>query len=161
MSPAIEAGFDELFEDDRILCGLRADSKIVVLNRLAGLLRQAPAVQHPESGIIDGFVQRERLGSTIIDTENGIALPHVLLKGVSYPSAALAILARPITFDEDGNKARIVIGLALPAKLPGSQRQLLEHIRRFFGDPERCRTLAKAERATEVIAFIHSYAHAA
>ncbi len=157
MTVDAEEGLDELFNHERILCRLGTDNKTVVLKRLATLLRDSGLVQQSESDIISSFVHRERLGSTVVNAVNRVAVPHVRLDNITRPCAALITLKRNIPFDDDDRAVRIVLGLALPRTVHGSRLPLLDKIHRFFADEQRCTLICTADSGREAMNLIRDF----
>lgn len=84
----------QLIGPDRVILGLRAPSKSVLLQELA---RRAAAVTGLDAGAIaQALDQRERLGSTGLG--RGFALPHARIAGCPGFFALFARLARPLDF---------------------------------------------------------------
>lgn len=88
----------------------------------------------PADSVLAALLYREKLGST--DIGHGIAVPHALMKSLSEPAAALAVLDRPVWHWASDEQP---VDVVLAAIWPG------EHVGRFTPALARsCRRLACA-----------------
>lgn len=103
-----------ILSPERVLVDCHIASKKRALELLSKLiaedLHDAPI--KPQD-ILEGFLARERLGSTVI-TE-GIAVPHTRLAGIDKPIGAFIKLHEPIHFDNhDDHHIDLIFGLVMP-----------------------------------------------
>ena len=102
-----------LLSPDRVLLGLPAVSKAVLLQELARRVAPAAGVDIPT--IASALSAREDLGSTGVG--RGIALPHARIPGLGNFLGLFARLATPIAFDAiDEAPIDLVFLLLAPAE---------------------------------------------
>jgi nitrogen PTS system EIIA component len=83
----------------------------------------------------ESTLERERLGSTGVG--DGIAIPHARLKGLTAPTAVLAVLESGIDFDApDGRPADIVVLLLSPDEAGADHLRALAKVARLMRKPE-------------------------
>ena len=122
------------------------------------LLRAIAANLSSQSGLSDntvltGLLNRESLGSTGI--ENGIAVPHALLRGLANPFATLVVLERPIWFRApDDQPVDVVLGIISPLELAIEFTRALARVCRILSVPETLEGMRQASSPDEIIARI-------
>jgi PTS system nitrogen regulatory IIA component len=117
--------------------------KPTVLSRIAALAKQAPSLNSvPESDILDALVAREGIGST--GFEDGIAIPHCRLAGVTEFVVGLLIVPGGVDFDAmDGEDTRLIFFVIGPDDRNAYVR-LLSSISRTVGTQETRRKVLAA-----------------
>ncbi|MDB1124924.1 PTS sugar transporter subunit IIA [Vibrio algarum] len=87
--------------------------KYALISKLCSMLN----ARHAQP-LFDAMVQREAISSTCIG--NGIALPHIIVEGVSQPSMAIIKLTTPVDWYSKRGNINTVIGIAIPtpAEMP-------------------------------------------
>lgn len=111
-----------------IRCEAQVRSKKHALDILSEMLAEA-AGGLSAGEILEGLVNRERLGSTALG--NCIAMPHTRQPGVSGPVAAVLKLAEPIDFDApDGKPVDLLFGVLVSEDGdPAELRAILETVK--------------------------------
>lgn len=112
-----------------------ADSKDIILDRLAGQFSQVYGLDH--KAVLARVVEREQLGSTGFGRR--IAIPHARMTGLSRPVAAFMRLESPVEFESaDGMPVDLVFGLLSPEGAGATHLHALAAISRMMRD-ERMR----------------------
>ena len=107
--------FDLLHRRDIVL-NAPAQAKRSLLRLLAHTLSARCGL--PADSILAALLYREKLGSTGIG--HGIAVPHALMKSLSEPAAALAVLDRPVWYlASDEQPVDIVLATIWPGERAG------------------------------------------
>jgi mannitol/fructose-specific phosphotransferase system IIA component (Ntr-type) len=144
-----------LLTPDLVLPALPARTHAEVLETLAAQLGRAhPHVDVP--CLARALHQRERQSTSAL--ENGIAIPHVRLAGLSVPLAALARSTSGIACGAlDGRPTQLFLLLVGPAEEPGSLLKLLAKAARLLSEA-RCRAqLLAAPSALELLAVLREH----
>ena len=90
------------------------------------------------STVLDGLIERERLGPTGFG--GGTAIPHCKVSGIEVPVAVFARLAKPVDYDAvDDEPVDLVCALISPAQDGASHLRALAEVSRLFRD-EKFRT---------------------
>jgi PTS system nitrogen regulatory IIA component len=90
------------------------------------------------STVLDGLIERERLGPTGFG--GGTAIPHCKVSGIDVPVAVFARLAKPVDYDAvDDEPVDLVCALISPAQDGASHLRALAEVSRLFRD-EKFRT---------------------
>ncbi len=104
--------FQDLLPEKAIGVGLRALDRDEALRELIELLPEDLGSQQKEK-IFHLLLHREQFGTTAIG--EGIALPHCIFPGVSFPLASLGISGQGIHFSSlDGGPVYVIFLLVLP-----------------------------------------------
>jgi mannitol/fructose-specific phosphotransferase system IIA component (Ntr-type) len=144
-----------LLTPDLVLPSLPAQAKAEVLETLA--VHVGRAHPHVDARRLAGALhERERQSTTAL--ENGIAIPHVRLTGLSAPLAALARTTDGIPCDAvDGRPTRIFLLLAVSAEQPGGLLKLLARAARLLSDGHCRARLLAAPSAIELLAALREH----
>jgi two-component system sensor histidine kinase KdpD len=113
------------------------------------------AVAYPELDVpaaLASLRDREERGSTFLN--EGVAVPHAHVKGLSTPQAALAILRRGVSDVATERPIETVFLLLEPESVDGLHMTLVPKAVRIGQDPLTRRDLAKARTAQEVLAAL-------
>ncbi|HUE30923.1 MAG TPA: PTS sugar transporter subunit IIA [Verrucomicrobiae bacterium] len=144
-----------LLTEDLVLPALPAQAKAEVLDRLAAHVGQA----HPQvdcARLAGALHERERLSTTAL--ENGIAIPHVRLSGLSGPLAALARTTAAIACGAvDGRPTQLFLLLAVPAEQPDGLLKLLAKAARLLSDAPCRAGLLAAPSAGALLAVLREH----
>ena len=99
--------------------------------------------------ILEGFVARERLGSTALG--RAVAMPHTRLAGIEKSVGAFLKIEEPVNFDaEDGEQVDLLFGLLVPeACTNGEIKEMRELIQRLR-DPVLQQELRAADDPQEL-----------
>jgi PTS system nitrogen regulatory IIA component len=118
-----------------------ADSKDIILDRLAGQFAQVYGLDH--QAVLARVTERERLGSTGFGRR--IAIPHARMTGLTRPVAAFMRLESPVEFDSaDGMPVDLVFGLLSPEGAGATHLHALAAISRMMRDERMREALLKA-----------------
>ncbi len=124
-----------------------ADSKDVILDRLAGQFAQVYGLDH--QAVLARVTEREQLGSTAFGRR--IAIPHARMPGLGRPVAAFMRLQSPVEFDSaDGMPVDLVFGLLSPEGAGATHLHALAAISRMMRD-ERMREALMAAPGVEAL----------
>ena len=141
-----------LLTPELMLPSLPATTKEQVLDALAahvGLVRPQVDVRRLASSLHD----RERQSTTAL--ENGVAIPHVRLAGLSAPLVAFARSTSGIAYGAtDGQPTQLFLLLVVPAEQPGSHLKLLANAARLLSDAGCRSRLLAAPSADEMLAVL-------
>jgi len=99
--------------------------------------------------ITDSLFSRERLGSTGLG--HGVAIPHVRIKGLKSPMAAVFQLLAPIGFDApDDLPVTLLIFLLVPEAATQKHLEILSEIAELLSDTELRQRLTASKDAVEL-----------
>ena len=102
------AAAPELLRPENILTGLAPESKEAAIRRAGVLLQVSGCV---DAGYIDAMLDREKVASTYMG--EGLAIPHGTAEGkASVRRSGIVVLQYPEGVDFDGEKARLLVGIA-------------------------------------------------
>ena len=121
---------DDLISKDSIKLNVKALSKKRLLQDISNLAQEYLGVSSPE--LYSSLQKREILGPTGIG--NGVAIPHVKLKGIKKLSGFFLILEKAIDFESaDNQPVDLVFALLAPEDNNGSDHlKALAMISRCF-----------------------------
>jgi mannitol/fructose-specific phosphotransferase system IIA component (Ntr-type) len=144
-----------LLTPDLVLPAVAGRTKREVLEALAAQVGRA----HPHVDarrLADALHERERQSTTAL--ENGIAIPHARLAGLTAPLAALARSPSGIACDAvDGRPTQLFLLLVVFAEQPGAHLRLLAMAARVLSEG-RCRArLLEAPSALELLAVLREH----
>ncbi|MEM7237987.1 MAG: PTS sugar transporter subunit IIA [Pseudomonadota bacterium] len=90
--------------------------------------------------VIDGLLERERLGSTAMGS--GVAIPHARLQGIDKIAGFFLHLERPLDFEAaDGLGVDLVFVLLVPEDSGSDHLRALAKVSRLLRDEETCTKL--------------------
>ncbi|TSB01961.1 PTS sugar transporter subunit IIA [Sphingorhabdus contaminans] len=119
-----------------VVANLVCASKSDLLARLSTLAAENYLLD--SSAVLDGLIERERLGPTGFG--GGTAIPHCKVSGIEVPVAVFARLAKPVDYDAvDDEPVDLVCALISPAQDGASHLRALAEVSRLFRD-EKFRT---------------------
>ena len=102
------AAAPELLRPENILTGLAPESKEAAIRRAGVLLQVSGCV---DAGYIDAMLDREKVAATYMG--EGLAIPHGTAEGkASVRRSGIVVLQYPEGVDFDGEKARLLVGIA-------------------------------------------------
>ena len=102
------AAAPELLRPENILTGLAPESKEAAIRRAGVLLQVSGCV---DAGYIDAMLDREKVASTYMG--EGLAIPHGTAEGKAcVRRSGIVVLQYPEGVDFDGEKARLLVGIA-------------------------------------------------
>ncbi len=137
-----------ILKPESVHCGLSARSKKHALELLSQALA-ASSEAHSAEEILEGLIQRERLGCTGLG--RSVAMPHTRLSGLEHSVGAFLRLDDAVDFDSvDGAPVDLLFGLLVPEDCDDDQiREVRELIERL-GDTALQRQLHEAEKPAEL-----------
>ncbi|GJD35048.1 PTS sugar transporter subunit IIA [Methylobacterium aerolatum] len=142
---------DEILAPEDALVGLRAASKMALLEAVAG--RAADRLGLAAEAILAPVARREGLGSTGVG--DGVALPHARLEGLDRPFGLLARLRDPVDFDAvDDRPVDLVFLLLLPVDGEARNLNALACVARWLRDPGTAASLRAARDAAALHAVV-------
>lgn len=134
--------FGEVLTPDCVRRNVDARSMKAALEKGSELIAARHAEVDPRR-LLDGLLNRERLGSTGLG--EGVAIPHCRLAECQAPSAALLTTA-PIDFDApDGQAVDLIFMLAVPLHGQRTHLEILGALARVFDDAGNLAALRRAE----------------
>lgn len=114
----------------------------------------------PGTTIAEAVWEREQLMSTAM--ENGLAVPHAKLPGLSAPVIGMGFSEQGIDFDSpDGEPARIIFLILTPLHDNGAQLEVLADIAKTFANHEIHDKALQVAGYVQFLAMIKSESHAA
>ena len=144
----------EILSPDCTLCGVKATSKKVVIEKLSRLMAEKEvSLTCPE--IFDSLINRERLGSTGLG--HGVAIPHSKLPNAHKAIAAFIQLEAGVEFDAaDDKKVDLLFALLLPEDSDDEHVQILAILAEMFSNDEFLSKLRAATMPEELYELITS-----
>ena len=141
----------DLLSPAGILPTLKAKTKKQALQDLAELGASVTGI--PARDILEGVLQRERLGSTGLG--GGIAIPHAKFKGLERIHCLVARLEQPIEFEAiDNEPVDLIFVLLAPAHASGDHLKALARISRLLREPNALERLRAARDAKSLYAVL-------
>ncbi|MBY8976966.1 PTS sugar transporter subunit IIA [Rhodobacteraceae bacterium NNCM2] len=90
-----------------------------------------------QRAVVDGLLERERLGSTAMG--GGIAIPHARLEGIDEIKAFFVCLAKPLDFEAaDGLGVDLIVALLVPEESGSDHLRALAKVSRLLRDLDLC-----------------------
>jgi PTS system nitrogen regulatory IIA component len=149
----------EYLSKECIQVGLKVGDKADVLKHLAMLAKKSPLVGNmDEKEIFQGFMEREKLGSTGFG--NQIAIPHFTSDQVDEFLVGILTLSEGIDFQSmDSEPARIFVFIIAPQTKRNQHLGILSNIARFLKSSDNLKALIAADSADALYQTIlrHSY----
>ncbi|MEM7543527.1 MAG: PTS sugar transporter subunit IIA [Pseudomonadota bacterium] len=141
----------EVLNIERVRLDLSITSKKSVLETLASMIAES-SNGIAQGGIFDGFVARERLGTTGLGA--GIAIPHARV-GETEVVAAFVRTKRGIDFDAvDGNPVDLFIALCVPTEANDEHLRLLASLAEKLSDDSIVAALRATQSPSAVVASL-------
>lgn len=108
--------------------------------------------------LIELVLKRESLDSTGL--ENGVAIPHCRMPGITEPKIVLGINKNGVNFHSlDQSLSKAVFMIITPEDDPQSQLEIIAQIATLFASPEVTQKFINCKTADELIAFVKSHDH--
>ena len=141
----------ELIAPNAVIAALKANSKKQALQLLAQ--KAADVTGLKEATILEGLLERERLGSTGVG--NGIAIPHAKLTGIDRLYGIFARLDHPVDFDSiDDHPVDLVCLLIAPEGAGADHLKALARVSRLLRDKSTCEKLRGATDTDALYALL-------
>lgn len=137
--------------DEDIVLDLVTKGKQSALSKISARLAKRNSLDNEL--VLQGFLHRERLGSTGIG--RGVAIPHTLLNSISSPVRSFTRLANPIDFNgPDGDPVDLLFTLLWPRSAVAAFLPALSQFCRMIRMPCIREGLRSARSASEVNAIL-------
>jgi len=134
-----------------VIAALKDNSKKQTLQLLAQ--KAADVTGLKEGTILEGLLERERLGSTGVG--NGIAIPHAKLTGIDRLYGIFARIDHPVDFDSiDDHPVDLVCLLIAPEGAGADHLKALARVSRLLRDKGTCEKLRGATDADALYALL-------
>jgi len=144
--------FLEFVTPERILVGMKANSKAEAFAELADILARDGVIQDQES-FQEHFLNREKLGSTGIS--RGVATPHARLREIDHICLAIGISRKGIEWGAmDGRPVHLIFLIASSPNYPVDHLRILEFISKTIRDETFVRFLKQARSVDEVLQLL-------
>ncbi len=141
----------DLIAPNAVIPALKANSKKQTLQLLAQ--KAAEVIGLNEGNILEGLLERERLGSTGVG--NGIAIPHAKLTGIDRLYGIFARLDQPVDFDSiDDMPVDLVCLLIAPEGAGADHLKALARVSRLLRDKGICEKLRGTTEADALYALL-------
>ncbi len=133
----------DILTPQQVRCGIDARSKKRTLELLSDMIAACdPSLT--ANAVFDCLLARERLGSTGL--EEGVAIPHGRMKGITRAIGAFMRLTQGVDFDaQDRQPVDLVFGLVVPEDATDEHLQILSQLAEMFGDPSLREQLRSAQ----------------
>ena len=143
---------EDIISKDSIKLNIKALSKKRILQDISNLAQEQLSVSSAE--LYSSLQKREILGPTGIG--NGVAIPHVKIKGINKLSGFFLILEKAIDFESaDNQPVDLVFVLLAPEKNNGSDHlKALAMISRCFKDKNTRSKLRLTKNIESVFAIL-------
>lgn len=148
--------FQHLLREESIKVHLDVPNREAALAELIAILPSWGVTSKQKGSLLELLLQRERFGTTAIG--DGIALPHCVFSGISYPLASLGLSRKGIPYPSlDGEPVNLVFLAVFPDHEEYShseKRRDLHDAENFFRDRflrERLKISESPEEAYEII----------
>ncbi|WP_438448699.1 PTS sugar transporter subunit IIA [Gorillibacterium sp. sgz5001074] len=143
----------ELLHEQSVLIPLKAESKLEVIEQMAGRLAEN-GVLSDKSAFVEAVLSREQTGSTGIGF--GVAIPHGKSKGAAKAGIAFAKLEEPVNWASlDGNPVTAVFMIAVPEEAAGNDHlKILIAISRKLIDEEFRSQLMQVEKPQDLMKLL-------
>ena len=144
----------ELLSKSAVRAKIKATNKKQLLQDIANLASEHIAI--PNMNIVKSLQQREILGPTGIG--NGVAIPHVKIRGLTRIYGFFSSLERPIDFESaDKQPVDLIFTLLAPEDNSGTEHlKALAMVSRFFSDKDIRSKLRSSENPESLFAILTS-----
>lgn len=142
----------QLLTEQLIKIGLDRGDKRGIVEELVGILVSAGKARDAAK-LVDATMEREAKGSTGL--ENGVAVPHCKVDGISGLLCSMAVSREGIDFDSvDGKPSHVFIFLAAPIGMSGPHVRALSNIAKLSQSGEFLARLRGAASPREALRII-------
>ena len=136
----------KIIRENACTARLNARNKVDCLRKLATLMA-ASIESVSEDEIYDSLLEREKLGST--GFEDGVAIPHAKIKGLSEFYMGIALSSKGIDFDNiDGKRAHLFFTVLGPESQTEGHLQVLAQISRISRIQKARKEMLRAHSGT-------------
>lgn len=146
--------FQQLLHEQTIKTSLEAGSPEGAFAELTALLPAWVATGRQKSHILELLLQRELFDSTYAG--NGLSTPHCFFGNLPYPSCALGISRKGISYSPAGSGQKLVhfVFLTVFPENSVNYPEILAGVQKFFSDPflsERLKICDSPEEIFEIL----------
>ncbi len=138
-----------LLKPEHVFLNLDVASRDDLMYHVAQQLGAAGTIRHPET-VAELLLDRERLGSTVVDEE--AAVPHCKVPGLKSIVAAFARTTAPVPFGDAS--ARLFFFVLSPREQPAAHLQVLAGIARLLRNPQAREACRRAESGEQLLAAL-------
>ncbi|MBN66525.1 MAG: PTS IIA-like nitrogen-regulatory protein PtsN [Rickettsiales bacterium] len=143
----------ELLTRDSILLHVPAGSQRQALQQIAAHASQMTEIR--ERTLLDGLVERERLGSTAVG--DGVAIPHARFAGLNKVYGFFIRLQEGVEFDApDDKKVDLIFALLAPESANAEHLKVLARISRILRDENNCSLLRQQDSKDQIFELLTS-----
>jgi len=147
-----EIKLPDLLKEKYIVLDLQEKEKTKLIAELVNIVVKSSRIKNKEA-LFNAILEREKLGSTAIG--NGVAIPHVKIKGFKKPLLILGRSIEGVNFDSlDGEKTYLFFMLISPQEKVGLHLKILAKISHLVKDKFVVERLKKIKGKHEVFELI-------
>ena len=144
-------GFADLVSSEAVLANVKASGKKQALQEIGH--RAADVYGLNCSGVIDGLLAREKLGSTAMGS--GVAIPHARIAGLDGIVGLFARLDKPVDFEAaDGQGVDLMFVLLAPEEAGADHLRALAKVSRLMRDEAIRKKLRASDDAESLYALL-------
>jgi len=145
----------DLFKEKYIELDLKEKEKTKLIAELVDIAVKSKQIKDKKI-LFKAILERERLGSTAIG--NGVAIPHVKIKGIKKPLLILGRSAEGVDFSAlDGEKTYLFFMLISPQEEVGLHLKILARISHLVKDKFIVEHLKKVKAKHEIFEIISDF----
>jgi PTS system nitrogen regulatory IIA component len=145
----------DLLKEKYIELDLKEKEKTKLIAELVNIVAKSSRVKDGKA-LFKAILEREKLGSTAIG--NGVAIPHVKIKGVKKPLLILGKSTEGVDFDAlDGEKTYLFFMLISPQEKVGLHLKILAKISHLVKDKFTVERLKKVKAKHETFEIISGF----
>ena len=154
MSGGIFMKMYDILRKSAIRTKIKASNKKQLLQDIANMASEHVGI--PSMNIAKSLQQREILGPTGIG--NGVAIPHIKMRGLTKICGFFSSLERPIDFESaDKQPVDLIFTILAPENNTGTEHlKALAMVSRFFSDKDMRSKLRSSENAESLFAILTS-----
>lgn len=146
----------EELDQSLITLGLEASTNDEVLTKMGSLLTTSG---FGKASYVEALIEREREYPTGLNIDGvGVAIPHTSVEHVERQAISIAVLAKPVTFEEMGMPEGTTVNVSLVFMLcvtdPAAHLQDLQRIVAILQDKSVLEKVLVAKTSQEVIEII-------
>jgi len=144
-----------LLREESIGINFQAETRNQALERMIDLLPKHSFKPEQKRDLLDLMIERENFGTTA--TGEGVALPHCIFSGASFPLASLGISREGVKYPSLGGEPVYLIFMVILPELEDTRKlkaQVLQLATQIFYDKflrERLKIATSQEEAYEIL----------
>lgn len=147
--------FAELFDEDSVVCGLKASDREGICQELLDSLVASRRISRAESiAAFEAVKKRERMGSTGIGC--GVAIPHVKINNVSKLVATVGVHYDGVDYHAiDGEAVHIIFLVVRPDVDAREHLQFLQWVSKLGRSADFRRFMRSANSRSEIVSLLN------